>query len=73
MAVRAGRADRLADPADQLVGELVLTAAAIEPESCRRVHVAADRLPVDAGTGGDGPEPRVVWKPPSQYFFDLRH
>ena len=71
--VRAGRTDGLTDPADQLVGELVLTAAAIETESCCRVHVAASRLPVDAGTGGDGPEPRVVAKPPSQHFFDLGH
>jgi len=35
MAVRAGRADRLADSADQLVGELVFTAAAIEAEGDR--------------------------------------
>jgi hypothetical protein len=61
---RAGP-DRLADSADQLVGELVFIAAAIEAEGDRCLHVAARRLSIDTGAEGNGPEPVVPANPPS--------
>lgn len=72
VAVRSGRAHRLADPADQLLGELGLVAVAHEPGCDPRRDVAPGGLAVDAGSSGGGSF-TLPTQPPSQHFFDLDH
>jgi hypothetical protein len=71
--VRTGRADQLADSADQLVAELVLTTVTVEPEADSCLYVPAGRLAIDAGSKGDGPESLILPQPPPQHLFDLNH
>ena len=73
MPVRPVRSDRLAHRADQLLGELALTAVAHEAERRGRLQVAAHRLAIDAGRVGDRAETRITTQPAPQHLFDLNH
>lgn len=72
VAVGAMRAHPLEDLADQLVGELLLATAAVDPELDRGGDVAPWRLAVDADPLGDRPL-AVTFQPAPQRLFDLDH
>ena len=72
VAVGPVRAHAFDELSDQLVGQLVVTARAIEAERLGGLEVAPHRLAVDAHTLGDRPFPRTL-QPESQQLLDLHH
>ena len=72
VAVGAVRADPLDHLADQLVGELLLAAGALDPELHGGGDVAPGRLAVDADPVGDGAL-ALTLQPAPQRLFDLDH
>ena len=72
VAVGAVRPDRLDQPAHQLVGELPLTAGAVDAEPDRGGDVAPRRLAVDADRPGDGAL-ALPAQPPSERLSNLDH
>ena len=69
VAVGADRSDRLDQPADQLVGELLLAASAVEAEFDGGRDVAPRRLAVDADAPGDGTLPLTPHPAPERLSY----
>ena len=72
MTIGPVRANPLQHLADQLVGELLLTTAPVDPELDCRADVTPRRLAVDAHSPGDRPF-AVTLQPAPQRLSDLDH
>ena len=72
MTIAAVRPDRLHHQPDEHVGQLLLAAVADQAEPDRGIHIAADRLAVQADQPLDRPD-ALTAQPQPQHFSNLEH